>query len=228
VRYVERVHSGRLRPQGGHERKQRLCARARHPFPANTLSVAIDSKGDVAISGIFEGALGLAHVNDPYDASTWGGSSQADETSYLVKLDGRSGTGKWGYATHSSADGNNIGYLAADSLGNVYMAAGFWTTLTFPGAPSPMTSAGSTDAYVVKVDVDGNYLWSQRYGGSSWEASSGIAIDPCSGGPVVSGTLTSVVTFESAYDGGLLTLDGTGAQEAGASSSDIFFAHLAP
>ena len=119
------------------------------PWPNHTLSVAVDSKGDIAVSGRFVGPLGLADVGDPNTAGVWDGGGA--DLSYLAKVDGKNGARKWGYLTGPSTS-NSIGLLAADSVGNVYMAATFTGTLAFPGAPSTMTSAGSGDAFVVKVD----------------------------------------------------------------------------
>jgi hypothetical protein len=182
--------------------------------------VALDARGDIALSGIFQGDLDVAKVvgTGTQDASTgWSG--------FVAKIDGTTGADEWGYGL-PYVDGSALQHIAADLSGNVYTASTFAATLAIPGAPSPLTSVGGSDVSVSKLDSDGKYVWSRRYGGLLYDELTGIAVDACGSALVVSGTLRSVVTFENA-DGGLLTLDGTiGTQDAG--GNDLFFARLAP
>ncbi len=76
----------------------------------------------------------------------------------------------------------NGGYdasITTDSDGNVYTTGSFIGTLDFdPGAGvANLTSAGSNDIYISKLDSDGNYLWAKRIGGNGYDVPQSIAID---------------------------------------------------
>ena len=55
------------------------------------------------------------------------------------------------------------------------------------------TSAGSDDAFVVKVGTDGAYGWARRIGGTGQEFANDIAVDS-TGKPIVFGTFQSTAT----------------------------------
>lgn len=51
------------------------------------------------------------------------------------------------------------------------------TTITTPLCHKPAFSAGSTDAFITKFDIDGARLWGTYYGGNASETGGGIACD---------------------------------------------------
>lgn len=69
--------------------------------------------------------------------------------------------------------------IAVDGAGNVYTAGYFQGTADFdPGAGVfNLTSAGSYDVFVSKLDSAGNFVWAQQLGGSSFDVATGIAVD---------------------------------------------------
>ena len=62
--------------------------------------------------------------------------------------------------------GNSI---ALDSGGNVYSTGYFQGTVDFnPGAGTfNLTSAGSNDIFISKLDASGNFVWAKQLGGTS-------------------------------------------------------------
>ncbi len=73
-------------------------------------------------------------------------------------------TTQWAYDT--SGSGSDNGYaVAVDGDGNVVVAGYFVNTVDFGGGP--LTSAGGSDVFAVKLSGDGEHLWSQRFGGTS-------------------------------------------------------------
>ena len=70
--------------------------------------------------------------------------------------------------------------LAVDGSGNVYTTGVFYGTADFnpdSGAVNNLTAAGSYDAFVNKLDSNGNFVWAKGMGGEGSEVSRGIALD---------------------------------------------------
>ncbi len=99
----------------------------------------------------------------------------------------------WGYTNGSTgADGAND--LAIDAAGNTYVTGYFSGTVDFdkgPGTANLSTPAGQTakDAFVLKLNPQGNYVWAIRIGGidNADQQGTKIALDTA-GNVVVSGT----------------------------------------
>ena len=69
--------------------------------------------------------------------------------------------------------------IAVDSNGNIYSSGLFNGVADFnPGAGTEsLTSLGSLDAFVSKLDSSGNFLWAIRLGNSGGDVAKSIAID---------------------------------------------------
>jgi len=99
----------------------------------------------------------------------------------------------WAYANGSTgADGAND--IAVDAVGNTYVTGYFSGTVDFdmgPGVANLSTPPGqtATDAFVLKLDVNGNYVWAIRIGGTMNANRQGINIAfDNNGNLVVTGT----------------------------------------
>lgn len=70
--------------------------------------------------------------------------------------------------------------IAVDGSSNVYATGFFNNTMDFdPGAGTVnLTSNGSTDIYLAKLDGSGNFVWVKQIGGTSLDAAGPIAVDP--------------------------------------------------
>ncbi|MDC0678253.1 hypothetical protein [Sorangium atrum] len=62
-----------------------------------------------------------------------------------------------------------------DSLGNVVIAGDFLGQVDFGG--DLLTSAGSADAFVVKLNAEGGHVWSKRFGDASAQSTTRLAVD---------------------------------------------------
>jgi hypothetical protein len=82
--------------------------------------------------------------------------------------------------------------IATDAAGNVFVAGRFAGTVDFGGGP--LTSAGGTDIFVVKLDASGSHLWSKRFGDGSDQGAHSLAIDG-SGGVVLTGYVSGATDF---------------------------------
>ncbi|WP_437782006.1 hypothetical protein [Sorangium sp. So ce1097] len=82
--------------------------------------------------------------------------------------------------------GADVGWsIASDAAGNYYVTGSFEGTVDF-GA-GPLTSAGRTDVFLLKLDPSGALLWSKRFGSAAAEAGGAVAVDG-SGNILLAGT----------------------------------------
>ena len=84
--------------------------------------------------------------------------------------------------------------VARDSAGNVYVAGVFTGTAVF--GSTTLTSAGTGDLFVAKMDAAGTYQWAVRAGGASLEVPYSLALDP-SGNVYVAGRFQGAAAFGS-------------------------------
>ncbi len=87
--------------------------------------------------------------------------------------------------------------IAIDATGNVYTIGTFWETADFdPGIGTfNLTSAGSFDIFISKLDVAGNFVWAKRIGGISQDYARSINIDAL-GNIYFTGAFTGIVDFD--------------------------------
>ena len=100
-------------------------------------------------------------------------------------------------------------WMALDSNGNTYTAGYFQATVDFdPGdGIANLTSAGSNDMFISKLDPSGNYLWAKRFGSTNSEAMASIAVDKY-GNIFATGDLLGTVDFDPGDGIANLTSDG--------------------
>ncbi len=69
--------------------------------------------------------------------------------------------------------------ITTDDEGNVYTTGGFSETVDFdPGTGvQELTSKGSKDIFIQKLDADGNFVWVQQMGGEEYQAGNSIVLD---------------------------------------------------
>ena len=111
--------------------------------------------GDVFVAGGFKGTVSFGST-----ALTSTGKTEA----FVAKL-GPTGTLSWVTpvaATPAAVDGATS--LALDSNGLPVIAGLFQGTATF--GSHALTAGGSTDAFIAKLDTNGNFTWSKATHGS--------------------------------------------------------------
>ncbi|MEQ8907935.1 MAG: SBBP repeat-containing protein [Vicingaceae bacterium] len=113
--------------------------------------------------------------------------------------------------------GNSI---KVDASGNIYTTGHFEGTVDFdPGAGTTnLTSSGSKDVFVQKLDPSGNFVWAKSFGGSSFDNGVSIQVD-------ASGNIYTLGGFQGTvdFDPGAGTTNLTSAGNA-----DIFVQKLDP
>jgi len=192
-------------------------------------SIAVDSSGNVYTTGYFQGTVDF----DP-GAGTTNLTSAGAYDIFVLKLDS---TGSLLWAKSFSGSSFDLGRsIAVDSSGNVYTTGNFLSTVDFdPGVGvTNLTSAGSDDVFVSKLDSTGSLLWAKSFGGSSIDTGYSITVDS-SGSIYTTGLFEDTVDFDPGvgvtnltslgdYDVFVSKLDSTGsllwAKSFGGSSSD--------
>ena len=130
--------------------------------------VAIDSSGNILITGLFGGTV------------SFGGTALVGTSaSGFVAKYSPSGAHVWSRrlttGTGSVDEGRAVG---VDGSGNVIVGAGFNFTADFGAGP---WTAGAADMVIAKYTSAGAYMWAKRFGGASDEFIQGIAVDATTG-----------------------------------------------
>ncbi len=206
-------------------------------YDDNLRTVAVNkTNGDVYVGGQFYmsssptwPAIYLGSVAFT-PASTYG------DEGYIAKLN-TAGTWQWvnRIGGPSCCSTEDIRDIALDSLGNVYVLGEFTNTSNFGlnanEIPS-LTSAGTQDVFIGKINTSGTWVWSKRMGGTGNDNAGGI--DYQNGQVWVVGSFRNSADFKTANqltsigfdDVFLASLDkngnwlGNGAVRAGSAGND--------
>lgn len=94
----------------------------------------------------------------------------------------------------SNEEGRSI---AVDASGNVYTTGYLTGSGDFDPGPgvTTLTSAGSTDVYISKLDASGNFVWAIRMGGTGPQSASAIALDN-SGNIYLAGNFNNTIDLD--------------------------------
>jgi hypothetical protein len=156
-----------------------------------TTGLAVDSTGSVYVTG-FTGSSDFPTAN-PFQPTN------SFASIFVTKLNA---AGSLVYSTYLGTGQENVGGIAVDAAGNVYLTGDTGET-NFPTAGSPVQATfggGGTfprDAFVTKLNAEGNALvYSTYLGGSDDDLGLGIAVD-AAGNAYVTG-VTSSTNFPTA------------------------------
>jgi hypothetical protein len=153
-------------------------------------AVAVDSTGNIAITGLFQVATNLGGGN--VAASTPGG-----DDIFLAKY-GSDGTFRWAKAFGSSGNDQGYGVAADPSTGNLVMTGRFSGGSIFGCSTISPYASG---IFLAGYDPAGNCLWA-RATGAFPDAGRAVRID-ARGNLVVAGSAASAVDFGVSVPGNL-------------------------
>ncbi|MEW6196102.1 MAG: SBBP repeat-containing protein [Bacteroidota bacterium] len=130
--------------------------------------IVIDSDGNVYVTGLFS-SNGITF--DTVQLTSAGGNDI-----FIAKFN-TNGDVLW--AKGAGGTGADVSYsIVVDNSNNAYITGYFSNTATFGSIE--LTSAGSSDVFVVKYDTNGNIVWAKRAGGSSGDTANCITINASS------------------------------------------------
>jgi hypothetical protein len=153
------------------------------PYGASVNAVAVDPQGSVTIAGSFRG-----------DVDFGGGAltaAQSADDVFVAKYDSN-GNHLW---SESFGDAAAIQYatsLAVNAAGDLVVTGQFFGAIDFGGGP--LTSVDAYDAFLVKLDSNGAFVWSKSFGGLHGQSGDGVAFDN-GGNLVLTGTFDGTVDF---------------------------------
>ncbi len=172
-------------------------------------AVAVDGAGNVYTTGEFNGTADF----DP-SPGTFTLTNVGYENPFVSKLDA-AGHFVWAKSVAGSSLEHSGGAgIAVDVGGNIYTTGYFSGTIDAdPTAGTQvLNSLGSVDAYLIKWDAAGQYVWAGRTGGGGFDEGDGVATDPF-GGVVVAGYFTGPVDLDFDLPAGDHTLTNNGATD---------------
>jgi uncharacterized protein (DUF2249 family) len=150
--------------------------------------VALGPDGSVCVTGTFYGTVDF----DPGPA-TYNLTSVAYNDAFVWKLDA---AGDFVWAKRMGGSSGDQGQrIAVAADGNIYTAGRFAATADFNPGPDAynLTARGNYDAFVSKLDSEGNFLWARSMGGTKADYVFGIALD-------ADGSVYTTGTFEETAD----------------------------
>ncbi len=174
-------------------------------------AVATDANNNSYVTGSFRNTVDI----DPGTSSSVV-TSVGESDIYIQKFN-PNGDLEWA----KSIGGSNFDYgkdIAVDNSGNVYITGVFKGTVDFnPGTSSAnKTSNGQYDAFILKLDANGGFIWCYTYGGSNFDYGNTISVDSF-GNVWVAGSFRGTVDFN----------DGAGtSSKTSSGGSDIYVLKL--
>ena len=138
----------------------------------------------------------------------------------LLAAGAYAGDGEFVWAKRMGGTSSDRGRaIALDSAGNVYTTGWFGGTVDFDPGPGTynLTSAGVEDIFVSKLDVNGDFIWAKRMGGTSDDNGFGITVDSV-GNVYTTGWFHNMVDFDPGS--GTFNLTSAGAQDIFVSKLD--------
>ena len=152
--------------------------------------VAVDSSDNIYITGTSSGT-------NVFGASVTSGTT---EDIFVVKLNS-SGVVQWVYT--AGGTGRDRGRkIALDSSGNIYVAGYYQNTVDFGGGN--VTSNGSFDAFILKLNSSGTFQWVKSYGGSTGNDLGRDVVVDSNDNAIMLGTFRGTVNFDSGDGGGVV------------------------
>jgi hypothetical protein len=169
--------------------------------PDRAERMAVDRDGDVWVAGTFT------------DTATFGDKGPFTSTGVrdgiVLEIDGDTaavrtaipfGGGSTDATNNKVGDnyGFGIGVYTDNSTGTptdfIYVTGYFSNTMRIAGGPE-LTSEGSTDIFVAKLDAAGGHVWSRAYGSSLEDVAHDLVVDPSNGSVTFTGFFQETIDF---------------------------------
>jgi hypothetical protein len=157
--------------------------------------IAVAPTGDVVVTGAFTTSLDLGGMADPL-------TSAGERDIFLARID-PDGNAVWARGYGDAADQlandfeeNTWPALAIGDDGTIHLAGSLAGTASF--GTGNITSAGKVDAYLARIDPDGNGISAQRWGGAGTEIVLGVDADANGNAAIVGRFFSSSLSLGAA------------------------------
>ncbi|MDP8202336.1 MAG: hypothetical protein P9M11_09410 [Candidatus Tenebribacter burtonii] len=132
----------------------------------NGYEITADENGNCYLTGYFTGTA---------DFGSYSLTCNGDFDIFVAKVDIN---GNWLWAIQAGGSDLNFGYsIDIDENMNSYITGFFSETATF--GSNTITSSGSSDIFVAKIDSTGNWQWVTKAGGEGSDIGLSITVDNC-------------------------------------------------
>tara|TARA_B100000809_G_C15103740_1_gene517923 strand:- start:336 stop:2030 length:1695 start_codon:yes stop_codon:yes gene_type:complete len=165
-------------------------------------TITLDIFGNVYITGGFGSTVDF----DP-GINTFNLTSNGNWDVFIQKLDAN---GNFIWAKSMGGPTNDYSFsITTDNLGNVYVTGPFEGVADFDPSLSTfnLTSQGSSDIFVQKLDLNGNFIWAKSMGGNLTDIGWDLIVDDF-GNTYVTGSYMSTVDFDPSASTFNLTSNG--------------------
>ena len=192
--------------------------------------IAVDNSGNAYIVGSFSSpfqTIGTTTLTGPK-----GSNGRTNNQVFVAKINT---SGAWQWAVQGgSADNNESGQgITVDTAGNVYVVGDFSGSKATEFGNSSLTSKGSNDIFVAKLNSAGIWQWANDAGGTGFDQARAVQVD-AAGNIFVGGLFSnssgfgsSTLTSRGSYDAfvGKLNSGGTWqwANGGGSTSTDYVY-----
>ena len=167
-------------------------------------SITLDNTGISYVTGYYNGAA---------DFGSHSVTGSGDNDIFVAKIDVN---GVWQWVSQAGGSSNEEGRaIAIDDFGNNYVTGYLMGTVDF--GPYSLTSFGSGDVFVAKIDSTGNWQWATQAGGIDFDTGWSITID-ATGDNLVTGNFRETANFGS----NILTNYGDNSTFVAKKESDFF------
>ncbi len=174
-------------------------------------SVTTDGLNNIYVAGRFTGT-----VNFNTDGGTNNLTSLGSDDIAIIKINSN---GSFGWAKKIGGTGSDMARgIVTDGTNNVYITGFFNGTVNFntDGGADSKTSAGGSDVFITKLNSDGSYGWTKKFGGSGADIGFGITSDSL-------GNIYNVGSFSGTVN---FNTDGGTDSKTSAGLTDIYMSRL--
>ncbi len=167
------------------------------------LSAALDSSGNFLLTGQFEGMCDFDPGSGIYNLTSFG-----DKDMFVCKIDSQ-GNLVWVRQMGGLAYSSGFS-IFVDAYGSIYNTGSFSGTVDFDPGPGTfnLTSAGSGDIFINKLDTTGNFDWAKQIGNTSTDYGNQVVVD-LAGNIYTTGHFQYIVDFDPGVDTFALVCSGS-------------------
>ncbi len=169
------------------------------PYDDSPGGVTADKHGSAIVAGGFRGTVDFDPTGgvDKHVAIDDPATATPEFNSFVTKLNA-DGSYAWTVTFGGGTGDSGANGIACDPEGSLILVGSFTGEVDFdPGDSVELhnTTGASFDAFVTKLDGDGNHIWTRTFGGTATDRGGGIGVDP-QGNIFTTGTFRGVADFD--------------------------------